>query len=179
VNIFQSPLSISARIREGLWGSCDGVSGLGIWSGSVRSVLDPTDFSRMEPDMCRIDACERVQIFQESRRKARKVHHCTECGRAIAIGESYRYEAGICEGYLDTHKTCDHCMVARQWLLDNCEGWVYSQVLEEIREHAEEYPKIALGLYKIAIGGARKWKKKHSNDLMPLPKMPRAIELAM
>lgn len=126
--------------------------------------------------MCRIDGCERVEIFQDSDRKARKPHHCTECGRAISIGEVYHYEAGKIEGTLDTYYTCQHCMVGRAWLLANCGGWVYTQILEEVREHAEEYPAIALGLYKLAIGGERKWQRKRGG-LMALPQMPRPIEV--
>lgn len=125
--------------------------------------------------MCRIDDCERVEIFQKVDRKARKEHSCSECGRPIAIGETYHYVAGKIEGRLDTYYTCSHCMVGQEWLLKNCGGWIYTQVLEEIREHAEEYPKIALGLYKISFGGSRKWQRKRGG-LMPLPKMPLSIE---
>lgn len=126
--------------------------------------------------MCRIDDAERVEIFQNADRKARKECKCSECWRVIAPGEVYRYEAGKCEGEFETYRTCSHCMVGRQWLLKNCHGYIYTQVLEEIREHAEEYPKIALGLYKISFGGSRKWQRKRGG-LMPLPKMPRDISV--
>lgn len=128
--------------------------------------------------MCRIDDCERVEIFNDSDRKARKEYKCGECYRTIAKGETYHYEAGKIEGYLDTYRTCQHCMVARKWLLRECSGWVYEQVIEEIQEHAEEYPKIALGLRKIMIGAKRKWQRKQGG-LMPLPLMPRTIEASM
>lgn len=128
--------------------------------------------------MCRIDECERVEIFRDKDRRARKEHKCSECYRAIAAGETYRFECGMCEGEFETYRTCSHCMVARGWLLKNCHGWVYSQVIEEIEEHAEEYPKIALGLRKIMAGARRKWQRKQGG-LMPLPLMPRPIEAAM
>ena len=70
-------------------------------------------------------------------------------------------------------------MVGRDWLLQNCGGFVYEQVNEEIWEHAEEYPKIALSLAKIVVGAKHKWKSFGRDGLMPLPKMPRPIEAVM
>lgn len=128
--------------------------------------------------MCRVDDCERVEILQNADRKARKRHKCSECYRPILAGETYHYECGICEGSFDTYRTCSHCMVARGWLAENCGGWVYTQVLEEIEEHAEEYPKIAFGLNRIIVGAKRKW-QSFGGGLMAIPKMPPELQQAM
>lgn len=124
--------------------------------------------------MCRIDGAERMTLLQEATRTARKAHFCGECCRVIAAGERYNYQFGAYEGESEAHKTCPHCMVARDWLLVNCGGWIYEQVGEEIIEHAEEYPKLALPLLRLAVGMRRMWKGFHGG-LMPLPKQAPAI----
>jgi hypothetical protein len=126
--------------------------------------------------MCRIDGAERVNIFQSADRKARKEHRCDECRRTILPGEVYHYEFGELEGDPETYRTCQHCLVAREWLLKNCEGWIYTQVMEEIWEHVEEYPKLGLPLMRIYVGARRKW-KSFKGGLMALPKMPPAITI--
>jgi hypothetical protein len=125
--------------------------------------------------MCMIDGCdERVEVLQSADRKARKEHRCGECHRAIAMGETYHYEFGILMGETETYRTCAHCMVAREWLRQNYGGWVYEMTIEEMVEHAREYPKLAMPLYRVAAGARRHWRSS-SGTLMALPKMPPAI----
>lgn len=125
--------------------------------------------------MCRIDDCDgRVEILQSADRKARKEHRCGECGRLIAIGETYHYEFGKMEGRTDTYITCAHCMVARGWLTKNCGGFVYEQVIDETKEHGEEYPALAIPLYRVVVGAKHKW-QKFGGGMMPVPKMPPPI----
>lgn len=119
--------------------------------------------------MCRVDYDEVVEIFQAADRKARKEQKCIECRRVIAPGETYHYEFGKFDGDAVTYKTCSHCMVAREWLQVNCGGWIYDEVIEEIREHAEEYPRLAIPLLRIAVGARRKW-QAFKGGLMALPK---------
>lgn len=127
--------------------------------------------------MCRIDDCdERVEVFQEYDRVGRKEHRCSECRRTIAAGEKYHYEFGKLEGDPVTYRTCSHCMVARQWLRANCGGWIYEGVIQEICDHAVEYPDIAAPLKSIVSGANAKWLSTGGN-LMPVPDMPPAIEI--
>lgn len=46
-------------------------------------------------------------------RKARKVHKCSECGRAILRHEQYEIYKGVCGGNFFTNKTCTDCMSIR------------------------------------------------------------------
>src|ERR1700752_1586871 len=104
----------------------------------VTSHLRSSKFWR-EP-MCMIeDADGSCQVLQDQTRKARKEHRCSECSRIIRAGEDYRYEVTLYDGSCNTHKTCSHCQVSRAWLSDNCGGWVYGAVEEDIAEHARDY----------------------------------------
>lgn len=127
--------------------------------------------------MCAIDDCdERVEVLQEKDRVGRKEHRCSECRRTIAPGETYHYEFGKLEGEAVTYRTCAHCMVARQWLRTNCGGWIYESVIQEICDHAVEYPTLAEPLKLIVSGANARW-KSIGGGLMPVPDMPPAISI--
>lgn len=119
---------------------------------------------------------EPVNILQSANRKARKQHACEECNRKIQIGETYRYEFGICDGYSMTYHTCVHCMTARAWLTINCDGFVYCTVQEDIHEHAIEYPALAEPLRALANAMRAKWMS--NGELMPVMAVPPPIEIA-
>jgi hypothetical protein len=127
--------------------------------------------------MCMIDgADEPMRCWNTVTRKARKEHKCQECGRVIAAGESYRYGSGIdYDGLACSHKVCAHCLVACDWLTENCGGWIFSGVYEDIREHVDEYRRSDLA--RIAIGMRRDWKPFRRAGLMPVPKLPAPIKL--
>lgn len=86
--------------------------------------------------MCMIDG-EPVWPATKSTRRARKAHRCGECGREIEPGETYEYLWGICDGEQFIAKTCAHCVEAREWLDVVCEGWLYSMVAQDLREHVD------------------------------------------
>lgn len=57
---------------------------------------------------------EFVTMLSEATRKARKGHKCSECGRIIQKGESYKYETFAWDGSVSTSKTCADCMSIRK-----------------------------------------------------------------
>lgn len=127
--------------------------------------------------MCAIDDCdERVEVLQEKDRVGRKDHRCSECYRPILKGETYHYEFGKLEGEPVTFRTCQHCMVAREWLRKNCGGWIYEGVIQEIVDHAVEYPGLSDPLSHIAAGAKQKW-ISIGGTLLPIPEMPPAISV--
>ena len=48
-------------------------------------------------------------FFQERHVRARKVHRCCECGRAIQPGERYQKVIGVWDGRFDQFCRCSHC----------------------------------------------------------------------
>ena len=120
--------------------------------------------------MCRIDYAEgRAAVLHKRLQTARKEHRCSECRRAISPGENYTVERTVFEGSASTHKTCEHCMVARDWLWKECGGFIYGECAEDMMEHAAE--GYGFRVAAIAVGMDRQWRRKNG-ALMPVPKMP-------
>lgn len=110
--------------------------------------------------MCMIDGGDdMVTVLHAYGRRARREHKCNECGRAIAPGEQYLVERFVYEGHATTHKTCRHCEAVRAWLADQCGGWVYGSVAEDIDEHANE-AHYGLAVKLAAVGIYRGWRRQ-------------------
>lgn len=127
-----------------------------------------------ESDMCMYDYSEPAQLLSASSPKARKDHKCDECRRVICKGEIYKAESTLYEGEFSAHKTCTHCMVAREWLSDECGGYVWSAVVEDIGEHVSERKGYDEGvdLARMYVGMRRKWQRFDGAGLLKVPKMP-------
>lgn len=98
-------------------------------------------------------------------------HKCHECGRRIEQGETYLAEFYKSDGRTEGHKTCTHCRVVRQWLGDECGGWLYHGVEEDICEHADE-GYYGFGVKLLAIGIRRGWRRR-DGGLWPVPRLPK------
>jgi hypothetical protein len=120
--------------------------------------------------MCMADDADRCTVLHNRQMKARKSHKCKECHRTIRAGETYTVERLISDGFASTHKTCAHCMVAREWLGDECGGWIYGGVEEDYREHATSghYP---MSVIRLAVGMDHQWITR-KGALMPIPQCP-------
>jgi len=121
--------------------------------------------------MCMMDDAEgQVTLLSRADPVARKAHKCKECGREIAVGEQYHVDRFVWEGEMHNHKVCAHCMVARKWLSDECGGWVYGSIEEDVREHAQSggYP---MSVCRLAVGMAWNWRSPKGR-LLPIPKVP-------
>lgn len=125
--------------------------------------------------MCMIEDGERYAVYHQDTVKARKPHKCNECGREIAKGETYRRTAGLYDGSWTINKVCAHCTVAAEWLLTNCGGYMDSVVHEDIVQHVDEYRRMDLA--RLAVGMKRDWKRFDGAGLLPVPKLPRPIQL--
>ncbi len=103
--------------------------------------------------MCMIDGCDEFyRHYSERRRKARTKHRCSECGRTIQPKEIYSYVSAIGDRW-DTWKTCAHCLVAQLWLQRNCGGFMHASVFEDLQEHLEIFPALAV----LTTGIETKW----------------------
>ena len=127
--------------------------------------------------MCRVEGAEIPQVYHEETRKARKEHRCAECGRTIAVTETYRSHFYVQDGIANMSKTCAHCCVAADWLVTNCGGYIFEEVIEEIKEHADEYPMLAMPLLRLVVGARRKWITRDDRP-MPLPPAPPDISVS-
>src|SRR4051812_27618700 len=122
--------------------------------------------------MCMIDDSDgNVTMLSERTPVARIAHKCAECARDIRPGERYTVERFVFEGSLSAHKTCGHCLRVREWLRDECGGWLFGGIEEDIREHAAEGYGIAVKM--MAVGMARCWLRKDGQRLWPLPRRPK------
>lgn len=123
--------------------------------------------------MCMIDYADGcVEMLDERTRTAKKSHRCSECGRVIQPGESYRLEKYVWEAQLTNHKTCRHCWSARGWLSEQCNGFCFGQVAEDIHEHACEDYGFAVKL--LSCGISKGWKRK-DGKLWPVKSVDRLV----
>jgi hypothetical protein len=119
--------------------------------------------------MCMMDYCDdMVTMLSESDPKARKPHRCNECRRVIAVGEKYHVDRYVFDGSMTAHKTCAHCMVAREWLAKECGGWVFGSVEEDLDEHLDSH---GFGLMRIARGMDVQWCRKDGR-MWGIPRLP-------
>lgn len=121
--------------------------------------------------MCMIDGAEMCEVWQERPVKAaRKAHKCSECGRTIAAGETYRSIFTVFEGDASTVRQCQHCVVAADWLTKECGGYLTEGIFEDIDEHAREYARF--GLWRLSVGMKRRWQRFDKAGLMRVPALP-------
>lgn len=100
---------------------------------------------------------------------ARVTHKCRECLRTINPGERYVVDRFVHDGRFTAHKVCQHCHAARGWLSDECGGWVYGEVADDILEHARD--GYGWPVKRLAVGIANKWQAP-SGRLLPVPAIP-------
>ena len=72
----------------------------------------------------------------EARRKARKIHRCTECRQLILPGQQYLEERTLWEGRVEVHKTCGTCENIRDNFFKS--GWLYGEINWALKEHIHE-----------------------------------------
>lgn len=121
--------------------------------------------------MCMIENGDGAVTMIEDGRffRAMLEHKCAECRRVIKRGERYHAEVYIFEGKLTRHKTCAHCMVVRNWLQDECGGWLFGAVEEDAREHVHNNGHLyGRDLYRAVVGMAWNWRAP-SGRMLPVP----------
>lgn len=97
-------------------------------------------------------------LYHEHKRKARKVHRCGECGRAVMPGETYQVAAGLYDGEFSHHKRCSHCVGLAEWLKAHvpcfCDSW--GGLFEDGADIVAHYAHETIGLY---VGFHRRWRR--------------------
>ncbi len=129
--------------------------------------------------MCMIDDCDTPTVYRESWQKAKKAYRCEECRRAIEAGEAYRRTFMVQDGNPGTYFTCRHCQSACVWLSRNCNGYLFSAVLEDIDEHVlEAHGACRIGLMRLGLGMRRQWRRFDGAGLLPVQAIPPTFEEA-
>ncbi|MCW2904231.1 MAG: hypothetical protein JWO67_6496 [Streptosporangiaceae bacterium] len=106
--------------------------------------------------MCRVEDAEPATLWDEQQRIAAKAHLCSECGRAIQIGERYRHISSLTDGHWSRDRMCAHCMAAGDWLVATCGGYLLTEIYEELVEHWDEgYRSVPFA--RLIVGMRRKW----------------------
>ncbi len=118
--------------------------------------------------MCSIDYYdgETCDFYSVKNPKARKEHNCCECGRKINIGEKYYYHSGSWGGDFQTYKNCSHCDSGAKLLMENCNGYVFEGMQEDLKEHVHQSIPWAMKAARVVVGMKRKWKKFSGEGLM-------------
>lgn len=89
--------------------------------------------------MCMIDTADLFTVHVRERRTARKRRRCDECRIWIEPGERYEHARGLLDGRWSVYATCEACIDGPcAWLMDQCGGWLYHGVWEDLDEHWEE-----------------------------------------
>lgn len=98
---------------------------------------------------CYCDDGDAPSAFKSDTRKARKVHQCDECRRAIEAGDTYEHVWGVWDGPL-TFKTCPDCLEFRRWFEAHipCVCWQYGSMFEIARDQARQYDHDCPGFAK-------------------------------
>lgn len=97
------------------------------------------DKHEMTYDSCSCDY-EPPEFVVVETRKARKQHHCYECGCDVPPGETYEHVRGKWEGDISTFRTCALCLELRRWAVISvpCFCWAYGSVMENVRDMVSE-----------------------------------------
>jgi len=119
--------------------------------------------------VCMIDySDENLTLLADKTPAATKSYRCDECGRLIAKGERYRYEAGMVGRRFEVYRTCVHCTEARKWLASQCGGWVYGGVYDDLLTHWHDGHREG-GLGRLIVGMRRQW-ASFGGGLLPAAK---------
>lgn len=126
--------------------------------------------------MC-VDIDDPFEVFHDATRRARKPHHCCECGRDIGIGDQYWWSTGLFDGHWSTYHQCLHCVAAAEWLLQVCRGYLFEGILEDLEEHISEnaFPIRTLSLWRLAYWMRRDW-RKDDGTLVPIEEVRRWVK---
>jgi len=117
-------------------------------------------------------------VWRETTRRARKPHHCDECGRTIQPGETYRTCVGLTDHWYG-NKSCGQCTAALHWLTVVCRGYLLGDILDELAQHTEEpHPISTLALARLVVRMRKKWLRR-DGTLWPVDDIEQLVNQAL
>src|ERR1700730_10107577 len=85
------------------------------------------------------------EVLRETRRTARKVHHCAECHKPILPGTEYVITATLTDGSVSSYKNCLKCdrIVTAHFAAERAMGhhdgsYVIGELVQQVRECIRE-----------------------------------------
>ena len=87
---------------------------------------------------------DRLDVYNESLRRARKSHTCSECSKKIEPGESYYHVSTLYDRMWESHKVCESCGDLGHSLAELGFCWIIGELREAHRTYIALYtpPKI-------------------------------------
>lgn len=102
--------------------------------------------------MCMVDDCEPCDLSNVKEMRSRKDRKCDECRGPILAGEIYTRAKFLYDGYWSSFAMCEACKIGpARWLTDQCGGYCFSGVGEDLYEHWED--RFGLGVSDAEIIG--------------------------
>lgn len=86
--------------------------------------------------MCMFEDCDPTDVCATSEHTARKHYRCSECEMVIHPGERYERAFTVNSGEKPRiYFMCQACFPVRDWLLVECNGYVFGKILDDITQH--------------------------------------------
>lgn len=79
-----------------------------------------------------VDPDEMVTLLSRTQPRARKKHHCFECGHPIEAGQRYQQDATVYDGEFTVYKICIPCRDVRDSMF-SC-GFYYGGLWPDVHE---------------------------------------------
>lgn len=100
-------------------------------------------------DACYCDYGDAPDVYNATRRKARKAYRCSECSSPINAGEEYERAAMLYERSWAIERTCCRCLAARDYIAAHapCFCWLHGSMLDDAKSVIDEYGHESAGFY--------------------------------
>lgn len=110
-----------------------------------------------------------VLVLSSNTPTAKKQHKCMECRRMIEPGEKYLLENYVWEGKFSSHKTCTHCQVVREFILQEDDVFYYGMI-DDALWNLDSYGtnRSAMLARLMTSGMHRQWKRRDGKMWRPL-----------
>lgn len=83
---------------------------------------------------CPLQGCDEYAVAgTDVIRRARKAHHCYECGETIAKGDKYEYATSLYDAHWSTYRTCLSCAEIRDHFA--CNGFYYGRLWDDLADN--------------------------------------------
>lgn len=104
---------------------------------------------------CYCDTGDIPALYVKTTVRARKAHHCAECGNRMQVGEAHEAVRSLHDGHFSTTRTCPRCLEVRAYVTAHapCFCWMHHTMLDDARDTLREYGSESAGFW---IGGMKR-----------------------